>query len=74
MGNLPIKGSLFISGVGRVPELRPRFLKAAGGKGARILTIPGSNDLTQLTLGLDREHRGHRADQQPVHRTRHRAR
>ncbi|MBS12627.1 MAG: hypothetical protein CME19_13610 [Gemmatimonadetes bacterium] len=47
MGSLPIKGSLFISGVGRVPELHPRFLKAAGGKGERILTIPGSNDLTQ---------------------------
>lgn len=46
-GKLPIKGTLLISGAGRVDELRPRFLEAAGGPNARMLLIPSDGQLRQ---------------------------
>lgn len=44
---LPINGTLFASGAGKIPELRPRFLASLGEPDARILTIPSTNDLVQ---------------------------
>lgn len=48
-GSLPIPGTLLISGAGRVEDLRPRFLEAAGGPKARILLIPSGRELKQGT-------------------------
>jgi cyanophycinase len=46
-GKIPVKGNLLISGAGRVEELRPRLIEAAGGPDARILMVPSNHGLKQ---------------------------